>query len=215
MVNTEEQRLDIIENCNVLLKKFANFEQSDRTPEGRLLAQLNWLKERAENVDLALPVDRAYVSTLAYIYTDGTLTHHASAEDKIREEINIPMSNLLGLAEEAELLYKPVYSPYTIRCIDALIHSFLNASFALNEYESGFVQELYQIKQGFIAGELVPPVGGCAQYPNLIEVEYLGFKDSNSKLLFKIVNNLIFSGVRPDSWLTPEDAERETLKLLG
>jgi len=70
MPNTEEQRTDIIENCNILLNKFADHEQTDSTPEGRLIAQLNWLKERAINHDL--PLDKVSVSTLAYIYTDGS-----------------------------------------------------------------------------------------------------------------------------------------------
>ncbi len=57
MPNTNEQRLDLIENCNILLKKFSGFEQIDDTPEGRMIAQLVWLQERAENHGLPLPVD--------------------------------------------------------------------------------------------------------------------------------------------------------------
>jgi len=213
MVNTEEQRLDIIENCKFLLCKFIKFEQSDRTPEGRLLAQLNWLKERAENKDLVLPVDRSYVSTLAYIYTDGILTHHASAVDRIKEEIDIPMANLLNLTKKAELLVKPIYRPYILCFIDFLINSFLNSPFSLDKYEEGFIQELYQIKKGYNDGSLVLPVGSCAQYPCLIEVKYSDFKHPHSKILFRVVNNLIFRGVRPDTWLTPKDAEDECRQL--
>ena len=55
MLNTEEQRLDVVDNCNVLLRGVLNsFEQTDNTPEGRLISQLLWLKERAEKNELQL-----------------------------------------------------------------------------------------------------------------------------------------------------------------
>ena len=57
MPNTEEQRLDIIDNCTILLDGILKpFDQTDDTPEGRMITQLKWLKERAENHDLPLPV---------------------------------------------------------------------------------------------------------------------------------------------------------------
>ena len=66
MPNTEEQRLDLIEQCDVLLNGLlASFDPIDETPEGRMITQLKWLKERAENHDLPLPV----VSTIRYLCT--------------------------------------------------------------------------------------------------------------------------------------------------
>ena len=45
MPNTEEQRLDLIENCDILLNGILTpFEQTDDTPEGRMITQLNWIK---------------------------------------------------------------------------------------------------------------------------------------------------------------------------
>src|SRR5690606_1882036 len=74
MPNTNEQRLDVIENCNILLNGVLKpFAQTDDTPEGRMITQLKWLKERAENNDLSLPVDPIKISSLRYIYTDGEL----------------------------------------------------------------------------------------------------------------------------------------------
>ncbi|MGR5150175.1 hypothetical protein ACQKP8_26965, partial [Photobacterium alginatilyticum] len=73
MTTTSEQHLDIIDNCNLLLNKFAGFDSTDNTPEGRMIAQLTWLKERAENHDLPLPVKPEMLGTLRYIYMDGTL----------------------------------------------------------------------------------------------------------------------------------------------
>ncbi len=77
-MNTEEQRLDVIQICNLLLSGILKpFTQTDDTPEGRMITQLKWLKERVENKDLPLPVDRKWLSTLRYVYTDGALRQHA------------------------------------------------------------------------------------------------------------------------------------------
>ena len=47
MPNTEEQRLDLIENCNILLNGILKpFDTTDDTPEGRMITQCRWLKER-------------------------------------------------------------------------------------------------------------------------------------------------------------------------
>jgi len=41
MPNTEEQRLDIIDNCTILLQDILRpFDQTDGTPEGRIITQL-------------------------------------------------------------------------------------------------------------------------------------------------------------------------------
>ncbi|MCG6202892.1 hypothetical protein [Psychromonas antarctica] len=219
MPNTEEQRLDLIENCNHLLAIFKGFEQIDDTPEGRMIAQLTWLKEHAVNHDLPLPVERVYVSTIAYIYTDGTLSHHASSKEKIDEELEIPMQRILRLAGKGQLLFKPEYCPYATRCIDALINVLKHAIRELTQYEQGLIEELKKMKTDFLNNEITPPLGSqVPNYPNYLKVDR--YKPTiadlpDGKFLIKRVTDLIFNGVRPDSWLTPEDAERETLKLLG
>jgi len=86
MPNTEEQRLDIIDNCNILLEGILKpFDQTDDTPEGRMITQLKWLRERAENHDLSLPVDKGMLATLLYIYTNGDICHLASYQSWVRE----------------------------------------------------------------------------------------------------------------------------------
>ena len=98
MPNTEEQRLDLIEQCDVLLNGLlASFDPIDETPEGRMITQLKWLKERADNHDLRLPVDPVYLSTIRYIYTNGDLCHHASAPDKAWEEIYPSLFKILDI----------------------------------------------------------------------------------------------------------------------
>lgn len=54
-------------------------------------------------------------------------------------------------------------------------------------------------------------------YPNFNEV-YMIFESSlddlpNGKLLTKTVANLLFEGIRPDSWVTPDAADKATLNL--
>ncbi len=70
MPNTDEQRLDIIENCTLLLEgPLKPFNQTDNTAEGRMITQCKWLKERAENHDLALPVQRRETGIHRCIFT--------------------------------------------------------------------------------------------------------------------------------------------------
>jgi len=76
MPNTEEQRLDLIENCTRLLEgPLKLFSQTDNTAEGRMITQCKWLKERAENHDLPLPgpAKEGKLGSLLYIYTNGEL----------------------------------------------------------------------------------------------------------------------------------------------
>ena len=214
MPNTEEQRLDLIDNCDLLLAKFVGFTQTDDTPEGRLLAQLNWLKERAANHDLPLPVNQDYLATIRYIYTDGTLNFHASSPDKVREEMEIPMKRIIALAKYGNLLYKSDYKPYVIRTIDALRQALMHAHRPLSEYEQGFFKELKQIKNDFNNDIIVSPLGGCSQYPNLIESEDTIVDIKNAKQYFRHFFDTIFNGVRPDTWLTPELADQETQSFV-
>ncbi|MFW5444568.1 MAG: hypothetical protein ACKE51_09725 [Methylococcaceae bacterium] len=221
MPNTNEQRLDLIENCNILLKKFKGFEQVDDTPEGRMIAQLNWLKERAENNGLPLPVDEGMLGTLRYIYTDGTLSHHASNPDDracIYSEIELPMIRLLSLAREGELLLKPKYHHYALRYMDALLKILLQPERPLKQYEQGVIDEVKQLRQILADNKTeLPLMSHVPDYKNLIEVR--GFSKvsiddlPNGKALCKTVESFMFEGIRPDSWLTPEDADRETQAL--
>ncbi|MEE9355028.1 MAG: hypothetical protein V3U75_05505 [Methylococcaceae bacterium] len=221
MLNTNEQRLDIIENCDILLNKFSGFEQIDDTPEGRMIAQLNWLKERAENNDISLPVNEDMLSTLRYIYTDGTLSHHASNRENracIYSEIELPMRRLLKLTREGQFLLKPKYHPYAICCINALLEILQQPIRPLDQYEQGLIDEVKQLRQILIDNKVeLPLMSYMPDYPNFIEVNgfsKISIEDlPNGKILLKTVANFVFEGIRPDSWLSPEDADMETAKL--
>ncbi len=213
MPNTNEQRLDIIENCNNLLNGVLKpFAQTDDTAEGRMITQLKWLKERAENNDLALPVDDLYTSSLRYIYTNGDLLHLASAKSQeVRDrEIENFLSKLMALTVEGYLLLKPAYYPYALRCIDNLINLLQNPPRPLNAFEQGSIAEFKILRQLLAENKIEPPLGGLMPYENIIDAER-SLKDMPTYLrLFRTVNKLWFEGVRPDEWLTPEDADRLT-----
>ena len=192
---------------------------TDDTPEGRMITQLKWLKERAENYDLPLPVDQDYLSTIRYVYTDGELCRHASAPNKTWEEIEVPMKNIIRLAKKGSLLYKSAYELFAIRYINALIYRLRNASRSLSKYEQGMIQELQQIKRELIEQKIMPPLGSpLPNYPNFRKVFRIN-KSSiddlpDGKILCKEFNNLVFNGTRPDSWLTPALANKETQRYI-
>ena len=219
MPNTEEQRLDIIENCAILLDGILKpFEPSNDTPEGRMIYQCRWLKERAENHDLPLPVDRGMLATLLYVYTNGEICHLASSQKKVHEEVEIFMDRLIDLTKNARLLLKPPYYPYAIRMIEALINLLRYAPRALDQYEQGLIGELETLKQLLTEGKIEPPLMSYMPgYPNFIEVEgiqRITIDDlPDGKYLYRTVANLIFEGIRPDTWRTPEEADRITRGL--
>lgn len=219
MPNTEEQRLDVIENCNILLSTVLHsFVQTDDTPEGRMIAQLKWLKERAETHLLTLPVDPDMLSTLRRVYVDGELCRHASSSDKIHEEIEIYMDRLIELTKKAALLLKPEYYQYAIRCINALIKILKAANRQLDKYEQGLIRELMQLKDALSELKIEPPLKGfLPDYPNFRKVYSIAGSSTedlpNGERLTKVVANLLFEGVRPNTWITPEVAEKETATL--
>jgi len=220
MPNTEEQRLDVIENCTILIDGILKpFEQTDDTPEGRMITQLKWLKERAENHDLPLPVDKGKLASLLYIYTNGNITHLASSEDKIREEVEIHMKRIIKLCHKGKLLYKNIFRPYLLVLIDALAKLLKSATRPLSEYEQGMIGELETLKQRLEENCMEPPLMSyLPDYPNFNEV-FVFFESTiddlpNGKILCETVANLIFEGIRPDNWLTPEDADKETQQYM-
>jgi len=214
MPNTEEQRLDLIENCTLLLEgPLKPFNQTDNTAEGRMITQCQWLKERAENHDLPLPVKEGKLGSLLYIYTNGELFTADSTKKEIHDT-EIIMERIISLADEGQLLTKPPYIPYALRSINALITLLQTAPRPLSQYEQGLIPDLKQLRQLLDEGKIEPPLGAYKpRYPNFIKAKR-SIKDiPNGKDYFYTVSDLIFNGVRPDTWLTPKDADRETRNL--
>ena len=214
MPNTEEQRLDLIENCTRLLEgPLKPFSQTDNTAEGRMITQCQWLKERAENHDLPLPVKEGKLGSLLYIYTNGELFTADSTKEDIRR-VEIIMDRIISLADEGKLLMKPLYTPYALRSMDALIKLLKTAPRPLSQYEQGLIPDLEQLKQLLDEGKIEPPLGAYGRtYPNFNKAQDSIEDIPNGKRYVRLVINLIFNGVRPGSWLTPEDADRETQNL--
>ena len=219
MPNTEEQRLDIIENCNILLNTVLHrFSQTNDTPEGRMISQLKWLKERAENHDLLLPVNPDMLSTLRRVYVDGELCRYASSHDKVHEEVEIYMDRLLSLTLEAKLLLKPHYYPHAIRFIEALLKLLQTAHRSLDQYEQGSIAELEELKLLLTKGGIELPLASFfPNYRNFRKVYSLAGNSTdnlpNGKFLTNTVASLLFEGVRPDTWVTPELADKDTAGL--
>jgi len=214
MPNTEEQRLDLIENCTRLLEgPLKPFSQTDNTAEGRMITQCKWLKERAENHDLSLPVKEGKLGSLLYIYTNGELFTANSTKEAIHNT-EVIMQRIIRLTYKGQLLIKPIYYPYALRSMDALIKLLKTAPRPLSQYEQGLIPDLEQLKQLLDEGKIEPPLGAYGRtYPNFIKAKRSIRDIPNGKNYCRIVLDLIFNGVRPDSWLTPEDADRETQNL--
>ena len=215
MPDTEEQRLDIIENCDVLLNTVLKpFEKVDSTPEGRMVAQLHWIKERAENRDLPLPVEKGWLGTLLRVYVEGWINWTASARDRVHEEIEVPMSRLVYLTREGRLLLKPAYYPYAIRCATALIRLLNETPRSLDPNEQAAISEVKTLRERLERGGIEPPIlHYFPEFPGIRRV-YKPFGSCiddlpNGFWLIKTVANAFFNGIRPDTWLTPEDAESE------
>ena len=178
-----------------------------------MITQCKWLKERAENHDLPLPVKEGKLGSLLYIYTNGELFTADSTKEEIRR-VEMIMKRIIRLAYEGQLLMKPPYTPYALRSIDALIALLQTAPRPLNQYEQGLIPDLKEIKQHLDEGKIEPPLGAYKpKYPNFIKTERSIRDIPNGKDIFFTVSDLIFNGVRPDTWLTPEDADRETRNL--
>lgn len=212
----QEINQDIIDNCDRLLDMLRNEPLTNDTPDGRMIFQCRWLKEQAQADALSFPVVSG-THTLRYVYTEELMRHLASSPDAFWQEIGIYLYRLLNLIDGDPLVKSPYY-PYVSRCIDALIHVMRSASRPLDQYEQGSIDELVQIKERLAAGKIEPPLGSCLpDYPNFNEM-FMIFESSiddlpNGRNLTRIVANLIFEGIRPHTWTTPEAADRETQNL--
>ncbi|MCH8504999.1 MAG: hypothetical protein LAT50_11830, partial [Ectothiorhodospiraceae bacterium] len=213
----DEQYPDIIENCDILLGRLAGYSQTDDTPEGRMIAQLKWLSERAEAGTLSLPVPKPYTATLGRVYTEGHLVRLASSREAFVDEVEIPTYRLLKLVKGC-LLLKPDYYPYTIRHIDALIRRLRQPSRPLSVHEQGSIGELELIKTRLQNREIEPPLMTWEGYPNFSKVHIYNKSTIDDmpggKALCDAVAQMIFEGVRPLSWEPPLLAAKASDPML-
>jgi len=217
MPKTEEQRQDLIQNCNYLLENvLQSFDQTDDTPEGRMITQLKWLKERAENYDLPLPVERGNLSTLLYVYTNGDILCNASSSEAAYQEIDIYLERLVALTRDGSLLIKPEYKTYLFRTIDLLLERLSPHAISKNGIVIDFIRDLTKLRNLLEDESLFLPLESyMPDYESFIDAEEILEKSPEIFRLFLIITDYIFDGVRPDEWLTTDAAESYLRQYLG
>ncbi|WP_205298631.1 hypothetical protein, partial [Photobacterium alginatilyticum] len=125
-------------------------------------------------------------------------------------EMEMPMDRLLSLAKHGRLLIKSEYLKFIPSCIDALLFQLSRSQRKLIPNELAFSEDIKQLKKLISGKEIkLPLMSYIPQFKSFIKARSSLVDIKNIKPLFKIVDDLIFNGVRPDSWLTPDDAERE------
>ena len=212
MPSTEEQRLEVIENCNLLLERLRGCDTTDDTPEGRIIAQCKWFKERAENYDLPLPVAPEYTGSLRYIYTNGDISHLETDREYYYWNYDVPMQRLIALCYEGELLFKADYFRFLPICIDRLMQRVNAKGAAMHPLEKGLLENLSLLKTMIAKKQIKFPRGGMMPEFKKMANYRFGYEfDDDTKKEKKLnyaISNMVFRGVRPSEWLTPEDAER-------
>ncbi|WP_105103488.1 hypothetical protein [Microbulbifer pacificus] len=156
---------DINDNCDILLNFLKDETRTNDTAAGRMIYQCRWLKEQVAANTLRFPVND-YLHTLKHVSAERLLEYLASSPDRYDEEIGIHFYRLLK-AVKGNLLLKPTYYPYTIRCIEALLDLLQHPTRSLDQYERGLTDELLGIKQGLAACSIESPLMSyLPDYPN-------------------------------------------------
>ncbi|MGR5150156.1 hypothetical protein ACQKP8_26870, partial [Photobacterium alginatilyticum] len=192
MPNTNEQRLDMIDNCNILLQKFKPFRSGNNTPEERMVAQLTWLKQRAEINQLELPVKPEMLSTLRHVYLDAAIDHIASKprdEECVYKEIRIPMRKILSLTLDAKLIVKEDYMRFIPLSIDALLYHLKQPSRELTLYETQLEYDLIKLRELILDRVItIPKKTYMPEFESFIECQFSLEDVPNVIKLFRIVN---------------------------
>jgi len=126
----------------------------------------------------------------------------------------------LNILVDNKLIIKTTYHDSIVRIINGLIILLSQVNRTLDRYENGLISELETIKNLILKDQINLPLESYfPNYPNFREVYSItgsSIEDlPNGKYLCKTVANLLFEGIRPDTWLTPEDANKETKKLIN
>ncbi len=203
---------DITTNCDIVLGLLKPFEAENDTPEGRMIYQCRWLKEQVAANTLALPTTD-YVYTLKYVNAEKLLAHLSSSDENYNKEVGVYLYRLLKLIKN-KLLLKSAYYPYTIHMLDALLYVLKTSTRPLSICESRLDDELEQLKTLLSAGKIEPPLMSYLpdyfDFRGVYRINKSSLDDQpNGKYLVKTTANLIFEGIRSDSWLTPEDAAKD------
>ena len=144
---------------------------------------------------------------------DGTLNFHASKpkdNECVYWEMEMPMDRLLSLAKHGRLLIKSEYLQYIPLCIDALLLQLIRSPRKLIPNELKFCEDIKQLKKLISENKIILPLRTCMpHFESVIYAENSLADIKGAQDLYYIIDDLIFGSIRPDSWLTPGDAERE------
>ncbi|GGB22470.1 hypothetical protein [Agarivorans gilvus] len=217
-----EQKDDVIAISNYLLDRFSEYAIVDSSPEGRLQAQLLWVLDKLKEPNFSLPLPAEQLSTLRYIYTDGTLSFHASDPDDINsifEEIELPLVQLIKILKKGQLLIKPEYYPHISRVIEALIFCLKNATRVLSTNEVIFLKELEELKLDIDSGkQKLPFQSHLPRFPGYTAVGGFGGNSIDdipkAKELYKIFDGAVFCGNRPLAWINEAAAKQAVEELI-
>ncbi len=210
----DEINADIIRNADMILAILKDWEPSNDTPPGRIIFECRWLKQEIAANQLTYPEAYEHITSIRHTYVaDDMLVEH------YEQGIELYFANIISLCSN-ELLIKPPYYPMTITLIDALIHLLHHASRPLTINESRLDDELEQLKTLLAAGKIEPPLMSYLpdyfNFRGVYRINKSSLDDQpNGKYLVKTVANLIFEGVRPDTWLTPDEAEKDVAQYIS
>ncbi|GGB21080.1 hypothetical protein [Agarivorans gilvus] len=223
MTILQEQKDDVIAISNYLLDRFSEYAVVDSSPEGRLQAQLLWVLDKLKEPNFSLPLPAEQLSTLRYIYTDGTLSFRASNPDDMNSifiEIELPLEQLIKILKRGQLLVKPEYYPCVSIVIGSLIDCLKNAHRVLTKDEEKFLAELEELKLDIDSGkQLLPFQSHLPRFPGYTEVRGFGGNSIDdipkAKDLFNVFKNAVFNGVRPDAWVNQVTAKQAVEALVN
>ncbi|WP_432454837.1 hypothetical protein ACRRS0_05125 [Agarivorans sp. QJM3NY_29] len=223
MTISPEQKNDVISISNYLLDRFREYAVVDASPEGRLQAQLLWVLDKLKDPNFSLPLPAEQLSTLRYIYTDGTLSFRASNPDDINsifKEIELPLVQLINVLKKGHLLIKPDYYPHISTVIGQLISCLKKSHRALTKDETKFLAELEALKLDIDSGKQeLPFQSHLPRFPGYTEVK--SFRGNTiddiprAKNLFKVFKNAVFNGVRPETWVDEVTAKQAVEALVN
>ncbi len=207
-IKKEELNNDILKYTDKILGILKDWDPSNDTPPGRIIFECRWLQQEVNANRLSYPDAYEHITSIRHTYV---------ADDMLEEHYQKGIERYFGFIIDLcdnKLLIKPAYYPYTIHMIDALIYILKTSTRPLTICESRLDDELEQLKTLLSEGKIEPPlISYFPDYSNFREVRSLAGNSvdniPNGKYVCETTANLIFEGIRPDSWLTPEDAAKD------
>jgi hypothetical protein len=143
----EEEYADALPRINELLEILKPFPAGNRTPEGRLKYELEWLKREIENERLSFPVDRRHIESLFPAILEGLLDKFEGARGIARELYMVLSYGLI----------KTRHYPVVAAMIDDTMAR-ISPSASTPDVQAA-LDDLQKIKTGLLDGSITLPLG--------------------------------------------------------